>query len=204
MCVQYKLVWIDGQWRWIELNTLARQIRDGEELEIFPDNLAPIIRKDRDGRIELTEGRFGFPPPSLPGRPVVNARNLDSPHWRAWLDPAHRCVIPASRFLEWTDTRPKQAHWFGLKGGQPFAFAGLWRNWRGVRGTKANPVEGWHTLFSILTTAPNDLIRPIHAQAMPVVLADEAACRTWLEAPTEAVLALQRPLPAEEMTELAA
>ena len=32
------------------------------------------------------------------------------------------------------------------------AFAGLWRPWTGIRGTKANPVEGEHRLFGFLTT----------------------------------------------------
>lgn len=204
MCVQYKLIWLDGQWRWIELNTLARRIRDGEAFEIFPDHLAPVIRQNGEGKIELAEMRFGFPPPSLPGRPVVNVRNLDSPHWRPWLGPAHRCVVPATRFLEWTDARPKRAHWFALTGNRPLAFAGIWRPWRGVRGAKAKPVDGEHTLFAILTTAPNGLIRPIHAQAMPVVLESEAACRAWLSAPAEAALMLQRPLPEHEMLEVAA
>jgi hypothetical protein len=46
-----------------------------------------------------------------------------------------------------------------------FAFAGIWRPWTGTRGAKSAPVEGEHLLYSILTCAANDLVRPIHAKA---------------------------------------
>ncbi len=41
-----------------------------------------------------------------------------------------------------------------------FFFAGIWRAWKGARGTNANPVEGNHMLFSFLTTAPNAEVGP--------------------------------------------
>jgi putative SOS response-associated peptidase YedK len=47
-----------------------------------------------------------------------------------------------------------------------FAFAGIWRLWTGER--KGETSE--HTLFAFLTTASNDVARPIHAKAMPVLL----------------------------------
>jgi putative SOS response-associated peptidase YedK len=50
------------------------------------------------------------------------------------------------------------------------AFAGIWRPWTGVRGTKADPVEGEHLLYSFLTSEPKDVVGPIHPKAMPVIL----------------------------------
>ena len=76
-----------------------------------------------------------------------------------------------------------------------FAFAGIWRPWTGTRGTKAAPEEGEHRLFSFLTTDANDLMRPIHAKAMPVVLTTPEDRETWLMAPAEVALQLQHPAP---------
>ena len=168
---------------------------------IYPDSLAPVVRVNRDGEVELVMMRWGFPPPPNVGAaPVTNIRNCRSPYWRGWLKPGFRCLVPATSFCEWTDTRPKVAHWFALDADRPvFAFAGLWRPWTGRRGTKAAPVEGEHLLYAFLTTEPNALVRPIHAKAMPVMLIAEADWTTWLTAPAEEALALQRPLPAEAM-----
>jgi putative SOS response-associated peptidase YedK len=41
------------------------------------------------------------------------------------------------------------------------------------------------------------VVRPVHAKAMPVILATTAACDVWLEGETEKVLELARPLPAD-------
>jgi putative SOS response-associated peptidase YedK len=76
-----------------------------------------------------------------------------------------------------------------------FFFAGIWRSWSGPRGTKRNPAEGEHLLFSFLTTAPNAEVAPVHSKATPVLLLDEAARETWLTAPVEEALKLQRPAP---------
>lgn len=173
-------------------------------IDVFPDRVAPVVRLGGTGERELTEMRWGFPPPPQGSAPVVNVRNVSSPFWRAWLKPEYRCLVPFSAFAEWSDTTPKHEHWFALGDGEPLAaFAGLWRPWRGTRGTKREPVEGDHLLFSFLISQPNDIVRPIHAKAMPVILTTEAEWETWLTAPTEITLKLQRPLP-EGLIQLAA
>jgi putative SOS response-associated peptidase YedK len=79
--------------------------------------------------------------------------------------------VPATSLCEWTDSRPKVTHWFGLDESRPlFAFAGIWRLWTGERKGKS----GEHKLFAFLTTASNDVVRPIHAKAMPVILSKPA------------------------------
>ena len=91
-------------------------------------------------------------------------------------------------------------HWFAIDERRPpFAFAGIWRPWTGVRGTKSAPIEGEHLLYSILTCPANDLVRPIHAKAMPVVLTTESEWDQWLTAPVAEALKLQRPLPTDSM-----
>jgi putative SOS response-associated peptidase YedK len=158
---------------------------------IFPDAIAPVVRLDEKGSRYLAKMRWGFPPPPKGSRPVTNIRNTDSPYWRNWLEPEYRCLVPATSFCEWTDMRPKVPHWFALRDERPlFAFAGLWRPWRGERKGQS----GEHLLYAFLTTEANDLVRPIHAKAMPVILPDEEAWDRWLTGSVEEALKLQSPL----------
>jgi putative SOS response-associated peptidase YedK len=162
---------------------------------IFPDNLAPIVRTTPDGERELAMMRWGFPPPpNLGTAPVTNVRNLKSPYWRGWLKAEWRCLVPATSFCEWTDTRPKVTHWFAIDESRSlFAFAGIWRLWTGERKGET----GEHQMFAFLTTQSNDVVRPIHAKAMPVLLTTEQEFDTWLDGPANEAIALQRPLPNE-------
>lgn len=164
---------------------------------IFPDQAAPIVRT-MDGEREIVMARWGMPGPAAAGgRPVTNIRNTGSPHWRRWLDPAYRCVVPMTSFCEYEDTRPRKTPtWFALGEDRPLAFfAGLWTTWYGTRGTKAEPVEGEHTLYGFLTCLPNAEVATIHPKAMPVILTDSDEIDTWLRAPWAEASALQRPLP---------
>lgn len=159
---------------------------------IFPDQEAPVVRAGPEGR-ELAMLRWGFPPPAgvTPTRPVTNIRNTGSAFWRAWMKPAFRCLVPATSFCEYRPGKPAVPHWFALDPSRPlFAFAGLWRPWEGVRGK----MEGRHELFAFLTTEANGVVAPIHPKAMPVLLTGPAEWETWLTAPLDAALALQRPL----------
>ena len=173
---------------------------------IYPDYAAPIVRNRAEGR-ELSMARWGMPSPAsvLVGKKsdsgVTNVRNVESAHWRRWLIPEHRCVVPFTSFAENEvlpdGTRPTV--WFALKdsmGGEdrPLAFfAGIWTRWTSVRKVKEG--ETTNDLFAILTTAPNAEIGAIHPKAMPVILRDAAEIDTWMNAPLPEALKLQRPLP---------
>jgi putative SOS response-associated peptidase YedK len=62
--------------------------------DVFPDYPAPVIRNTADG-CELILMRWGMPPPpKSPWPPVTNIRNTSSPHWRGWLKPENRCLVP--------------------------------------------------------------------------------------------------------------
>jgi len=63
---------------------------------------------------------------------------------------------------------PEVFRWFRRTDGEPFFFAGIWREWEGDRGTKKAPNVRRHKLYSFLTTAPNGIVEPIHNKAMPV------------------------------------
>jgi len=165
---------------------------------IFPDYLAPIARNAPDGVRELAMARWGMPSPAqYGGAPVTNIRNVKSAHWRAWLKPENRCVVPFTSFCEWANTAPRKTPtWFALSEDRPLAvFAGIWTMWHGKRGTKSNPIEGEHQLFGFLTTNANAEVGAVHPKAMPAILTTAAEIEQWMTAPAEEALKLQRPLP---------
>ena len=96
-------------------------------------------------------------------------------------------------------TKRKIPHWFALSEDRPLAFfAGIWTSGTGMRGTKANPVEGDHTLFGFLTTDANAVVKPVH-KAMPVILTTAEQMELWMSAPADEALSLQRPAPDETL-----
>jgi putative SOS response-associated peptidase YedK len=55
-------------------------------------------------------------------------------------------------------------------------------------------------LFSFLTTDANDLVRPIHAEAMPVILRSKRDQEEWLTAPANQIEEIQaRVLPVDSL-----
>ena len=96
------------------------------------------------------------PPPRAGGYPVTNIRNTSSPHWRAWLKPENRCLVPANSFAEYArETYPatgkKDVVWFALNEDRPlFAFGGLWTEFKGDRGTNSKPIPGPHLVYGFL------------------------------------------------------
>ena len=59
---------------------------------------------------------------------------------------------------------------------------------------KVKEGETTNDLFGFLTTEPNGVVAPIHPKAMPVILTTEQEIETWLTAPAEEALKLQRPM----------
>lgn len=182
------------------LRDLVRALRDltgnlPPLTAIFPDAMAPVVTDNVEGRT-LRMMRWGFPPPpNSNARLVTNVRNAKSSYWRPWLKPEQRCLVPFTSFCEYGDWTPKETHWFALNEERSvLCFAGIWRPWTGTRGTKKDPVTGDHKLYSFLTTEPNAEVKPVHSKAMPVILQPEE-WDTWLNAPVEEALRLQRPFP---------
>jgi putative SOS response-associated peptidase YedK len=50
-------------------------------------------------------------------------------------------------------------------------------------------------LFAFLTTEPNAEVGAVHPKAMPVILTQPEEVETWLTAPRDDALKLQRPFP---------
>jgi putative SOS response-associated peptidase YedK len=153
---------------------------------VFPDYPAPVVRNVGSDR-DLTMMRWGMPPPpTFGGPPVTNIRNTSSPHWRGWLKPENRCLVPANSFSEYAPepnplTKKKDVVWFALDDDRPlFAFAGIWTEFKGDRGTKSKPIPGPHLVYGFLTTAPNAVVEPIHPKAMPVIPTTDEERDVWM------------------------
>lgn len=174
---------------------------------VFPRHTAPVVRLTDDGEHELVPMHWGFLMPQVSkrtGKPIMpkavnNARDdkvQSSPFWRSSFTERH-CLIPATSYCEAKGKAPATYYWFGLIGEEPrtpFAFAGLWREFRGVY--RNEQVE--FDTFTMLTTAPNSLVREVHPDRMPVIL-DASEYGTWLNAGVSRATELLRPFDATRM-----
>ncbi len=108
------------------------------------------------------------------GYKTINARGESvaaKPAFRAAFR-QRRCLVPATGFYEWKALAGrKQPYLIRLKDDGLFAFAGLWESWTGPGGELRS--------FSIITTAPNELMARIHDR-MPVIVPRENYAR-WLD-----------------------
>lgn len=162
---------------------------------VSPSQTVPAIVAS-NGHRKLVMARWGFHPPWMKDTPLapINARAETVATSRMFQVAVRdaRCLVPATGFYEWKaipGQKRKQPYYIRLKGGQPFAFAGLW-----------TPPHLAPPTCTIITTTPNELCAPIHNR-MPVILDpdDEAL---WLDpgciAPIK-VLPCLRPFPSERM-----
>lgn len=111
------------------------------------------------------------------GNRMINARAetiTEKPAFRAAFR-RRRCLVLADGFYEWRadpDGGRKTPMYIRMADGLPFAFAGLWEDWQSPDGSQI-------LSCTIITTEPNDLMKPIHNR-MPVIL-PRSAYPLWLE-----------------------
>jgi putative SOS response-associated peptidase YedK len=163
---------------------------------IFPGHMAPIIKQSADGERELVLRSWGFIllRDGYAPKKVTNTRD-DKVQTKFWKDSFEhrRCLVPATAFCEPDEGKPARWHWFALKADEPrplFAFAGIWRQWKGPI-KKAGPNVDIE-VFSFMTTLPNALTSTINHERSPVLVTSEEECRTWLTGtPEEAFAAIK-------------
>jgi putative SOS response-associated peptidase YedK len=159
-----------------------------EFLELPPQyNIAPgqdiyavrgIIVRDEQTRAAATNNyqkevvpfKWGLIPfwakdPTI-GNRMINSRSetvTEKPSFKAAFK-NHRCLIAADGFYEWQKKSegPKQPYFIRMKENKPLALAGIWDKWKSPEG---QTVES----CSILTTEPNEVVKPIHKR-MPVII----------------------------------
>ncbi len=146
----------------------------------FPEKFAPryniapsqaVLAIPNDGRNAADFLLWGLIPswakdPAI-GNRMINARGetlAEKPSYRG-VYKYKRCLIPADGFYEWKSqpgTKTKIPYFIHLKRAKPFAFAGLWDEWRAADGSSIRTC-------TIITTSPNPLMATIHDR-MPVIL----------------------------------
>ena len=156
------------------------------DFEVNPRyNIAPsqkIATIIQDDEIKLVGMRWGLIPfwSKEPKSGPINARSetvMEKPTFKAPFK-QRRCLIPADGFYEWQKKKegPKQPYYIHMKDKKPFALAGIWDIWK-------NPDGGKIESCSILTTEPNEVVKPIHKR-MPVIV-EPKKFDTWLNTSKE-------------------
>lgn len=153
-----------------------------------PSQLLPVITSENPSGVSTFY--WGLSPERSRNKGVseriINLRAesiLEKPVYRNALL-SRRCLIPADGFYEWKKLGKKTTipYRISKKDNMLFAFAGIWEEYEDLSGS------AFHT-FSILTTAPNAIVAPIHDR-MPVILSRENE-KVWLH-PTSNEQALMR------------
>ena len=163
--------------------------------------VASVVQDIESSRRRLKTFRWGLIPPWAKdpalGSRLINARSETVAEKSAFLEAfkTRRCLIPADGFFEWQKQAPrKQPYFIRLRDAEALALAGLWQSWRAPDRTTIESC-------TILTTAANDLMQPIHNR-MPVIV-DPADYQLWLDtaaAKPQLLRKLFTPFPADKMT----
>ena len=196
MCGRYTLTTPDDIAARFGLGALSETGSDiRPRFNISPSQSVTVIWT-HDGNTALELMTWGFQPAWMKGKgnrpPPINARGemlLERPMFKSAVGKG-RCLISADGFYEWKvipGQKAKQPMHIRLKGGDLFAFAGIW-TWNGEEPTCA-----------IITTAPNELVATIHDR-MPVILTEHGE-RLWMDAdaPAEEALSVLTTYPADLM-----
>mgnify|MGYP000520355013 CR=1 FL=1 len=177
----------DPDWiaQWLE--QLVSATGGEARYNIAPSQAVPAF-VSRDGAVGVQDMRWGLVPgwakdPKIAWQ-TINARAETAPFKPAFRQAygQRRCVVPADGFFEWVKAPDgRRPIWFHPPDGGLLLFAGLYEE-----SSEGCAAGGPKRRFVVLTTAPNELVRPVHDRMPAILSADEAAA--WLAAPSQALL----------------
>lgn len=202
MCGRYTQTVTDPQLlaQTFQLETLPSYL--APRYNIAPSQSVAAIVKDDSNRNQLAMMRWGLIPSwakdATVGNRMINARAetlTEKPSFRAAFR-SRRCLIVADGFYEWktNEDGSKTPIYIHLKDGSIFGMAGLWEQWK-------DPSTGeLITSCTIITTNPNELIKPLHHRM--AVIMPSTDHEQWLDprqTDTHQLEPLLRPYTATEM-----
>ena len=166
-----------------------------------PTEDLPVVRYDAKAKERSLEVmRWGLVPYWAKdvkiGYSTINAKAEGIDSRPAFREPfqRRRCLVPFDSFYEWKKLgKERQPYAIGRADRRLMAMAGLWDMWRSPAGETVRS-------FTIVTTAANPLLAPLH-ERMPVIL-DPDAWPIWLgevAADSERLKVLLAPYPADRM-----
>jgi putative SOS response-associated peptidase YedK len=150
---------------------------------IAPTQDVPIVRNAEDGSREMVMVRWGLIPSwakattqkGIFSSPLINARGETVGTKPAFAESyrSRRCLMPADGYFEWQKQEGrKQPYWVHRKSNEPFAFAGIWDQWRGPDGARVQSC-------AIITAVSTEPLSDIHGR-MPIIL-DPSQYDNWLD-----------------------
>jgi len=187
MCGRYAVLTTVRDQQWAEFFSTIRNGNEAfDRVPIYnaaPMQFLPVINV-RDGELRADKmmwwlvphhSKDGNPLKGKDGQPfktfnakgeTVRESRLFAPYFKS-----ARCIVPVDAFYEWKKLTsddsggkkvPKQPMAIRMKDQHPFALAGLFSVWKNDKGEE-------RPSFTIITTAANKLMSPIHHR-MPVIL----------------------------------
>ena len=164
----------------------------GENYNVAPTQDVYAVVGNGDGTARVDAFHWGLIPSWAKDRKIasrmINARAetlAEKPAFKRLLT-TKRCIVPMDGFYEWQPGEPggplsskgkplKQPMFIHRSDGEPLAVAGLWAAWRDPDDPKGRFLHS----VTVITTAANDTMRPVHDRMPAVLTADRWTA--WLD-----------------------
>lgn len=149
---------------------------------VAPTQMVFTLVTNTDAKSELVAKRWGLLPTwakdeSMASK-LINARSetvAEKPSFRSAIK-KRRCLVPITGYYEWIvveGQKKNQPIYFSDVESRPLVLAGIYESW-------THPIsQQLFATFSILTTAANKMIEPLHDR-MPVML-EQKDWQRWLD-----------------------
>jgi putative SOS response-associated peptidase YedK len=128
---------------------------------------------NEEGERAFTLMRWGF---KLPKTFLFDVRSegVAKANFRKDKFASNWCIVPASSFFEWKDTKkgPKSKYEVTVVDREFFGIAAVWADWRNPKS------QAWKKTFATFTSEPNSLMKEIHDRQL--VILDPKVFEEWI------------------------